>query len=334
MNATSSTVASSNTATNGAPPAAQATSAAAAAPAKAPRRSPIHVLMGLHTVSLIERDFGAVLTALGWDPNENNYLSGGETVAMNGKNVVKTSKEIFAGCEIAWGKRPGTSSKDPGWQAFDAAVGRVMAQARRAFLIKDSAGVVCTDPDKARDGESTPRPRKSASLVHDGLLSGQAWPAHCGEAIVAALGNVWPGREALHAALVSQGFIFVIDKSSGITTIEAPKPRIMSAEQTAKMEKADTLERKANGLEKDGLVDIANSIRKTVAEMRAAVEAEFAAGAPAQAPVAAPAGTPPVAASQAPVAAPTAPPAAHAKAEHEHKEAPKAPKGAPKADKK
>jgi hypothetical protein len=330
MNATPTPVAASSAATNGAPP----SPAAPKETPKAPRRTPIAVLAGLHTVSLIERDFGKVLTALGWDPKDSDYLSGGETVAMNGSNAIKTSKEIFAGCETAWGRRPGGSSKDPAWQAFDAAVGRVMAQARRAHLIKDSAGVVCDSPDKARDGESTPRQRKSASLVHDGMFCGEAWPSHCAEALVAAIGNRWPGRDSLEAALKSCGYSFVRDEKTGITTIEAPKPRIMSAEHTAKLEKADTLERKANGLEKDGLADVANSIRKTVAEMRAAVEAEFAAGAPTAAPQAAPAQAPVSGPAPAQAAPPVAQaPAAHAKGEHGHKEGTEAPK-APKADKK
>lgn len=259
--------------------ASNATNATPPAPKAPPKRNPINALVGKHTVSNIERDYSAVLAALSWDPTAADVLTGGEKVEMNSGNRILTSKEIFAGCETAWGKRPGGSSKDAAWQAFDAGVGRVMAQARRAHLIKDAAGIVCDSPDAARRGtDATPRVRKSASLLHDGTLCGEPWPAHCGEALVAAIGGRLPGRDALAAALQSLGYVLTRDDATGITTIEAPKPRTLTAEQTAKLEKAEALDRKATGLEKDGIAEAATFVRKAAANLRAEVEAEYAAG--------------------------------------------------------
>ena len=323
-----------------APAAAPASNATNAPSAPKPsKRNPIAALDATATISGVQRDFNEVLRQLGWDPNAADVLKGGETVAMNGPNKVCTSKEIFYACESAWGRRPGSSSKELPWQQFDAGVARVMAQARRAHLIKDADGVVCDSPDQARkDGDSTPRPRKAASLLRDGTISGMPLTAAESEELVDILGGKLPGRDALAAALVSCGWVLVRDEASGVTTIEMPKPRAMTAEQTAKAEKADSLERKAIGLEKDGLAEVAATIRKVVADLRAEVDAAYtdAPAAQAHANGAGHAAAPKPAAHQeelpkaAPAAAeaPKAPAAAHA----EHKPADKA--DGKKADKK
>lgn len=272
---------------NGAAPAAPAP-----APAKA-RPNPIGSLAKRDIVSGVERDFSRVLSILGWDPSEPDVLSGGDilpapvagdiangTRGKNGKNVLRLSGEIFTACEGAWGKRPGADSHDAAWEGFMAAVARVTAQARRAHLLVGTNGVVHDSPEEAAKraaaeggGASRARRAKLPELIRAGTLFGEPWPAASAAALVAALGGRLPGRDALAAGLTSCGYVLV-PVEGGIIRIEDPKPRVMSKDQTERLEKADTLDRKAGGLVADA-PEAAEACRRAAAALRSAVQAEL-----------------------------------------------------------
>jgi hypothetical protein len=272
-----------------------APTASASAPlnGSAPHKpNPIRVLDKIDTISGVMRDFGKVLAVLKWDPKDSDHLHNGDIIdvnsPMNGLNRVYTSAQVFAACETAWGERPGTSGRDPAWQAFDAAVGRVQAQARRAHLLMGADGVVRDSPEeaaaaaKARGEAPRARAKKeeAESPIRDGQLFGQTWQASASKVLVAALGGRMPGRDQLAAALVSCGWVLVRDEASGITTIELPKPRELSATQKANIEKAVALEKKASALEAD-VPEAAAACREAAKRLRAAVGLELAAGQPA-----------------------------------------------------
>jgi hypothetical protein len=245
--------------------------------------NPIRALDKIDTISGVMRDFGKVLVALKWDPKDSDHLHNGDVLdvnqPMNGLNRVYTSAQVFAACETAWGKRPGASSKDPAWQAFDSAVGRVQAQARRAHLLMGADGVVRDSPEEAAAaakvrGEA-PRTRakreEAESPIRDGQLFGQVWQAATSKVLVAALGGRMPGRDQLAAALVSCGWVLVRDEASGITTIELPRPKELTATQKASIEKAVALEKKASALEAD-VPEAAAACREAAKKLRAAVD--------------------------------------------------------------
>jgi hypothetical protein len=272
-----------------------APTASASAPlnGSAPHKpNPIRALDKIDTISGVMRDFGKVLVALKWDPKDSDHLHNGDVLdvnqPMNGLNRVYTSAQVFAACETAWGKRPGASSKDLAWQAFDAAVGRVQAQARRAHLLMGADGVVRDSPEeaaaaaKARGEAPRTRTKKEEveSPIRSGQLFGQPWHGHLSKALVAALGGRLPGRDQLAAALVSCGWVLVRDEASGITTIEIPKPRELSETQKAALGKAAALEKKAEALESD-VPEAAAACREAAKKLRAAVELETAASQPA-----------------------------------------------------